>query len=166
MDIIQVRKNIETLEQDRKNLVDAYEKELRAKDNEIRKAKEVLAMCLNGVVVERIENAKRFIFIENPKRYGPGESENAMRTVETILTNCPKELTKKYVGCKDYDRFVCQEESHRYGYGPTHGNIVWSIGATKEWRNGEIDPEREDVNDMLYYLNIFKNPYIRKEIYG
>lgn len=46
-------------------------------------------------------------------------------------------LREQYIGAKRYDRFH-QRCDCRYGYGPTHGWIVFSVGLTPEVREREV----------------------------
>ena len=44
-------------------------------------------------------------------------------------------MLNRYLAIKDYEGFTGQREDHKYGMGPRHGRIVFSVGLTKEARD-------------------------------
>lgn len=54
-----------------------------------------------------------------------------LRAIEDAITRIvhnPKQaLSNEYIGVKVYAGFGDQREDHKYGYGPRHGHIVFSI---------------------------------------
>ena len=62
-------------------------------------------------------------------------------------------LWEQYLGAKNYDGFGDQREDHRYGYGPRHGSIVFSVGLAPEVRaRGVAFLQSEEIEDALYLL--------------
>lgn len=64
-------------------------------------------------------------------------------------------LRTNYIGVKNYEGFHHQREDHKYGYGPRHGSIVFSVGLTDPVRKrlaegGELTAEEQDA--VIVYL--------------
>lgn len=122
--------------------------------------KKKLQMEINNVNSERVDNAKRFIHVKGFEHYGSGETVMCVNDcIESLLTN-PDRIKKEYFGCKNYSGFICQRSDHRYGYDPSHGSIVFSIGATRAYRCNEIEMSDKDLNDIIYTLENVKQKKI------
>lgn len=73
--------------------------------------------------------------------------------IALIQTDPAKALTEEYLGVKNYASFGDQREDHRYGYGPKHGAIVFSIGRSEKWRSNE----RPLDTDAIYFLEVVRD---------
>lgn len=62
------------------------------------------------------------------------DNEHAIDDAIVDLTTGAHKLQRQYIGVKDYDRFRGQRTDCEYGYGPTHGHIVFAIELTEEAR--------------------------------
>lgn len=129
-------------------------KNLKNKEANLIKTKKLL---MNGVNVDRVENARKFITIDGCKYYGGGETKTCVDDCIDDISQQKFKILNEYFGCKDYAGFHLQREDHRYGYGPKYGAIIFSIKATCEWREDKVKPSRKDLNDILYALNILKS---------
>ena len=59
-------------------------------------------------------------------------------------------LQREYFGTKDYDRWHGRGSDHDYGYGPSHGSIIFAIGLVKEAQKRELSDSEKDA--AIYYL--------------
>lgn len=162
MGTLKRKQKLYDLEQEKKEIKEKYERAIREVDMKITKVKESLALDIGGVDVQRVENARRFIYIYGLEHFGPGESSLVLKALEKTIIENPNRLKTYYYGCKEYAGFDLQSIECKYGYGPTYGTVVWEIGATNMWRKGEIDLTESDLDDIMYYLQVIRNPETRK----
>ena len=67
--------------------------------------------------------------------------------IKLIGENPVEAFSKRYIGTKDYAHFKDQSVECEYGYGPKHGNVVFSIGRVNQGINL---PELGE--DEIYFL--------------
>lgn len=84
-----------------------------------------------------------------------GQDAAAMRdeAIAEILKGGGR-LVEEYFGTKDYDRWHGQGVSCSYGFGPKHGNVIFSIGLVRIVREREVRPalNEAEINAAVYYL--------------
>lgn len=73
--------------------------------------------------------------------------------ISKIQTSPDAALKTRYVGVKNYSHFGDQRSDHEYGFGPTHGYIVFRIGRSKTTRNKQIDLDE----DAIYFLEAMRD---------
>lgn len=162
LNLLEIHRELEKINTAQKELQEKYENELRILKAQKKELKTKLQYEIYGIDSNRIDNAKRFIYIEGLENFGYGETGFCINEFISDFINDNYKILKEYYGCKDYDRFRCQQSNHRYGFGPTHGNIVFSIRATQDFREGKITPNEKDKNDILYMLENVKNHRIKE----
>lgn len=124
---------------------------------EIGEARLVLRMAQEGLDQEKVNLAQHVIRAGDPEEWGSdGEScrQDAIRQLSTgkpigAYTN----LWNEQFATKNYDRWRGQRSDCKYGYGPRHGSICFSIGFTPEVRRRnprELTPEETEA--AIYYL--------------
>jgi hypothetical protein len=59
-------------------------------------------------------------------------------------------MKREYFGIKDYSGYYNQRCDCKYGYGPRHGHITFSVGLTKMARETKLS--RYYIECALYYL--------------
>ena len=161
--LFEIYKELEKVNTAQKELQENYENELRTLKAQKKELETKLQYETDGIDSNRIDNAKRFIYIEGLKHnYGHGETRTCVDDLISDIVNDNYKILKEYYGCKDYDRFICQRSDHKYGFGPKHGDIVFSIRATQDFREGKIVPNEKDKNDILYMLENVKNNKIKE----
>jgi len=79
--------------------------------------------------------------------------EEAITTIQDS-TSIPFE--KSYLGVKNYAAFGDQREDHKYGYGPRHGSIIFSIGTKVSARSDSSKIDKESAVRLLLY--VLENP--------
>lgn len=70
--------------------------------------------------------------------------------ISEIIKNGNKALLEEYIGVKNYAGFGDQRKDHKYGYGPRHGHIVFSIKRLRE-KNVELGV------DHIYFLECVRD---------
>lgn len=151
----------EELLQERK----AVHQDFRAKDKALESRLKALctdeAVLCAGFDVERIKRARDLVTIRgrvSDVRHGayPDQRRDSVRP--SALNDAVVEIAKgggrllsEFIGVKNYDHFGDQRSDHQYGYGPRHGNIVFSIGL----RHPDKTPLTPDqIEDALYFLKM------------
>ena len=56
-----------------------------------------------------------------------GEADTARVDAVAAVAAGGRGLIDRYIGCKNYDRWVCQRSDHPYGMGPAHGHVVFAV---------------------------------------
>jgi hypothetical protein len=135
-----------------KKTVDDYKKKIK----EVERQK---GMFLQGIDLEKINVAETVLNV-----FGLEENFDADRTNKAIrgLATNDGAIYVKYYGVKDYQGFIHQGCDCEYGYGPTHGQIVFSIGL----RNPDHKLTEKETECCLYYLNIILDKKGRESIIG
>jgi len=122
---------------------------------------EAEALLMNGLDAARINHARDIIRIQGRATdicHGSYDDQNRKHTrrdaveyAKRVIADGGEKLASEYVGVKNYEGFGDQREDHKYGYGPRHGDIVFSIGLSKQARARELT--NSEIEDALYLLN-------------
>lgn len=160
--LLEIHKGLEKINTAQKELQENYENKRRILQAQKKELETKLQYETDGINSNRIDNAKRFIYIEGLKKFGIGETGSCVNELISDIVNDNYKILKNYYGCKNYEGFICQRSDHPYGYGPRHGYIVFRIKATQDFRRGEITPNEKDKNDILYMLENVKNNKIKE----
>lgn len=122
--------------------------------SEIRICQELIEQAKSGLDDAKILHAEHVIYAGG--KFGPigDDAATVQEAIADIAAGCPK-LRHEYFGTKNYDRWTHQRSNHTYGYGPSHGSIVFEIGLPGPVRDrlrngGELTPEEKDA--AIYYL--------------
>jgi hypothetical protein len=116
-------------------------------------------MVLKGFDIEKVKMAESVLAIYGLKNEYDQSPVN--QAIKDIAQGC-ETISKMYFGVKNYSGYVHQGCNCEYGYGPTHGSIVFSVGL----KNPKIPLTEEQVECCLYYLNAIKNNDARAAITG
>jgi hypothetical protein len=112
--------------------------------------------------MDSIQTAKKYIYTKGVKVNSRGD---AYRTLCECIADCStgfKKIRREYFGCKDYSGFWGQGCDCEYGYGPSHGSIVFSIGLWPDARKTIDSIPESDACAIVYYLNLLKDSDNRK----
>lgn len=120
-------------------------------------------VLLGGLDLEKIENARRFIYTRGMRKNFYGDAHKKLIEAINDVTNGCVILRKEYLGCKDYDRFSGQGITCEYGYSPSHGSVVMEIGMKNEDRK-KITITDDDLSDILYYLRNLESESNRQRL--
>ncbi|MGN0022215.1 MAG: hypothetical protein ACI35Z_15540 [Sphingobacterium hotanense] len=156
--LLEVERQLSQLESDYSAKVtefETYKKSYHLKMAELIRQREII---MNGLDLDRIKNAELLLRVEGLKR-GEYSDRCVLAAIKDIAegTNL---MSERYFGVKNYAHWTHQEWDSRYGYGPTHGHIVFSVGLRKP----EIPLTDEQKEDCLYYLNLLKDKDTRNRI--
>lgn len=108
--------------------------------NELMKQPIDIERCLRGM--------KNLEITGNPQ----GRFHLIEEAILAIGTNPDKALKAEYIGVKNYAHFGDQRSDHPYGYGPSHGYIVFSIGRVMRG-----DPAATLGPDEIYLLECVRD---------
>lgn len=153
---------INTREAWRKKLADAtadFEKQKQGILDEIRITNEAIGLAKAGIDDAKIMLAEHVIYVRGD--YGPHGDDGSViadaikQLAEGCTTTGYGKLRTEYLGTKNYDRWHHQRNDCSYGYGPSHGSIVFAVGLTQATRDrlnkgGELTADERDA--AVYYL--------------
>ena len=134
----------------------AFLDECALQASELKRQKGILMKSLD---LDRIKIAESILYVKGLK--DEFDERCTLRAIKDIASG-GNGIKEYYHGVKDYAHFIHQGSSHKYGYGPKHGTIVYSIGLRKPGYE-MTDAETEDC---LYYLNLLLDEDIRQTIAG
>jgi hypothetical protein len=100
-------------------------------------------MAVRGVDPDTLALAKSVIYVEGSVREQAGGAFTA--AIEAIAAG-GDELLTKYIGAKRYDGFH-QRCDCKYGYGPSHGYIVFEVGLTRDIREKAWPPDEHPLTE-------------------
>ena len=156
--LLEVEKHLNQLKDDYAMKVkdfESYRKQYVTQTTELTRQKEII---LNGFDVDRIKNAESILAL---KGLECGQfSERCVLEAIKDIANETNLMREKYFGVKNYSAWRHQECDCKYGYGPTHGYVVFSVGLRKP--NEPLTDEQKE--DCLYYLNLLKDKNARNKI--
>ena len=157
MKLFEIVKRRHLLQQEMIQKADAYKKERDRNQAEVDEMLRLEDVAQKGLDVEKIQIAKKLLRVAGDP-YGVtdgGEKYIIAEAAIIDIANDFKHLRTQYFGNKEYGHFY-QRCDCRYGFGPTHGGIVDSIGLVNA--NHEFTDEEKDA--CIYYLknyNAIKN---------
>lgn len=125
--------------------------------NELLRQKE---MAMNGLDLSKIQTAESILDVDGLK-YGEYNERCINEAIKDIATG-QESMRREYFGVKNYAHWQHQECDCKYGYGPTHGSIVFSVGYKRNRLCDEFSEYEKD--SCIYYLNLLKNSETRKAI--
>ena len=145
--LVEIQKNIMSLQIDLQALNEEYEKAKSALETELTKAKGRLNAAKAGIDSARLDLAVSVLrvkggFVESKQR------ADAVQSAIKQIADSETPMQRQFVGVKQYSGFGDQRCDCEYGCGPKHGGIVFAIEATEReraWTGEERDA-------AIYYL--------------
>lgn len=104
----------------------------------------------SGLDLERVELARTVLLMRGSYARGGEARAAAVRDAIADLVSGPTKMRTDSFGTKDYDRWSGQRCDCRYGYGPSHGHIVFEIGLLPDARARDLSEAERDA--AVYYL--------------
>ena len=101
---------------------------------------------MTPIDIERCLRASQDIWVEGHVGNSGARQKAIEDAIAAIQQDGKAALAWEYIGVKNYAEFGDQREDHRYGYGPRHGTIVFSI------RRRHTDHAVELGADHIYLL--------------
>jgi hypothetical protein len=150
------------LEQERANEVADHVARLSRIDAQLAEHKRLVEAHAAGTDTDRVVVARSIITI-HARTPGLGGDRRAVLAdaIRSIARNgsAPqgvyRGLRDAYYGTKNYDRWTDQRSDHAYGFGPSHGSTVFSVGLTRAYRRQPLTDEQVDA--CIYYLEAFRD---------
>lgn len=142
-ELVALKKRLEALETN-------YQRGKKEIEKDIKAVQQDITFITAELDIGKIRLAETvFEFEGDPRKYP--EAAKAIADAKAEIAASDKPLQKRYIGLKDYAHWIGQREDHKYGYGPSHGSIVFRIGV----RRGVIgEPLSKGVREAaLYYLD-------------
>ena len=126
-----------------------HESEMKSLDSARLEARRIVEAITVGLDSDKIQLAETVIYANGD--YGHGDDFAAVKeAINDIAKGC-KELRVEYFATKNYAHWFHQGTQHGYGYGPSHGSVVFSIGLLPEARRRDLTPDEADA--AIYYLS-------------
>ena len=108
-------------------------------------------IILNNLDSGKILHAEHMLDIGGLYKNAGSERQAVVEKAIAALLKGGGILLQEYVGTKDYAHFHGQAVSCKYGYGPTHGSVIFKIGLTRAARMKDSFTE-DEISDGVYYL--------------
>lgn len=153
---------------DRERAVERHRRELAEMDRQIAYAQQVIDVAEAGGPAEAFMTARRLLRIEwarhrqpldrykltGPRRVSGVVLRQIDRAIADVQAGCPA-MRREYFGVKEYSGFSDQECDCRYGYGPSHGSIWFSIGL----QNPKVELSEDERIACVQWLRALReNP--------
>lgn len=159
MNLIEIVNKTEELKKEKEYLILLHKESIKSIDNKIKKLNEEKNFIGNGLNTELIAIAEKVIIVSGDAakiKHGGDYDQNrasvrkkAIEDAIIDLANGGGELMSRYIGVKNYSGFGDQREDHKYGLGPKHGSIVFSIKLKDKAKL----LTKEEIEAAIYYLN-------------
>lgn len=153
--LLELQKELFKFKDNLKELEETYYKNNKEINNKISATQEKINLFKNNLDIEKVKLAETVMRVYGNYKNGEvGDRYSCVQDAIYWFTNLkPKgfarDLTDEYYGCKNYDRWTGQRSDHKYGFGPSHGSIVFRIGLNKENESNLTEEGREAC---IYYL--------------
>lgn len=133
-----------------------HEKELKGAIWELEEAERTLAHARAGTSPDVKLHAEHVIQVSGEENCRVGEGASVIRDAISDLVAGGKALVDTQRSTKTYEGFVGQREDHKYGFGPRHGSIIFSVGLNEPvrkrlWQGGELTAE--EIESAITFLS-------------
>lgn len=133
---------------------DTYLREIDELQDQINKVKINIELLNNNIDLNKFSLGRKILSIQFNETY----HDTLLPLNNDLIESCKKDILNdfntlryEYLGYKEYMQFY-QRDDHTYGYGPTHGSIVESIGLTSDYRRRNYKFTDEEKEACLYLL--------------
>jgi hypothetical protein len=133
---------------DRAEVQKAHELDMAARARRIAELEHERDLMMgSSITSEQIALARSLVYIEGRISESAG---GAFQAAVDALAAGGRGLLRRYIGAKRYEHFH-QRCDCEYGYGPTHGSVVFAVGLTREARErldqtaGQLLPHERDA---------------------
>jgi hypothetical protein len=141
----------------------AFPKREKALTEELARLSRLREIAGNGVDVERVQLGESLLRLQgDPDKAVRIQGDSRHKVIEdaiTDLANGGSKLRRTYFGVKNYDIFGDQRCDFAYGYGPSHGTIVFRI----ELRVRDRDLTPEEIEACIYMLEQWRAGNLNKQ---
>lgn len=160
MELTKVAQQMHQLRKDLADHIEAAKKREAELRNQIREHANFLASTQIGLDLEKIKTATTIVYVRGEYARAGKDKESVIDdAIKQFATGTPAretytDLWLSYFGTKDYDAWHGQRSDHKYGYGPSHGSIRFSVGIEAEIRKTrkQSDLTADEIEAAIYYL--------------
>lgn len=124
--------------------------ELGGLSKSLAETKRLIAASEDGLDVERIKRAEAVIEVRGLYQKAGEDRAKALQKAIDDLANGASKIKKAYFGTKQYAHWYGQFVECSYGYGPSHGSVIFAIGLRRSEFGRQLT--EDEINDCLYYL--------------
>ncbi len=158
MDLIQARLRVEDRRMAIVRICAAHSATLEKLDAELQVAQREYEILLSGLDIEKVQLAEDVLKVVIRDGFGSGDDVSAVNDFIYWLASGEKAKDCIYspmqaaYGTKNYDGFKHQRCDSKYGFGPRHGIVVFSVGL----KSREAEPTASERAACIYYLELLK----------
>ncbi|WP_182056545.1 hypothetical protein [Pantoea sp. ME81] len=153
MTLTELTKHLSEAKQRKTAIQDVYKNDIQNVDAEIIRFTQRLNIANAGLDEEMVKRGMAVISFGEVK--GISERKSCVRDAMDDLANGATALKTEYFGTKDYAHWSDQRCDCAYGYGPSHGSVVFRIGLKHDYQGKDLNPD--DIECAIYcLLNIDK----------
>lgn len=160
MNLLHIENEMIRLQTERRNATTAHESFIKRNTEQVHELLRQKEMLVGGIDLEKVAVAETLLEIRGLDN-GRFNERCVMEAIKDIASGTNK-MKKEYFGVKNYEGWTNQECDCRYGYGPTHGHITFSVGYKRNVLG--IDLTDDQKESCLYYLNLLNNQVTRKAV--
>ena len=137
---------------------DRHESEMTTLRGKERRLRETIAIAGSGLDHDKIATAESILRVSDYSKGGEDRRSCVTDAIKQFTTGAGlgpyTDLWRHRFGTKSYDRWHGQRSDHEYGYGPSHGSIIFSVEVLPGVRNSRKQSElsTDEVEACLYYL--------------
>ncbi|HCF0295549.1 TPA: hypothetical protein NH680_000796 [Pseudomonas aeruginosa] len=149
--------NLATLEKQRIDLQkqiaeekDRHTQHLASLSNALTETKRLISVSADGLDLDVINRVEAFFEVRGSYAKAGEDRARALQAAIDDLANGAQKIKKCYFGTKDYAHWHGQFVDCNYGYGPSHGSVIFSIGLRRNEVGRQLTDE--EIEDCLYYL--------------
>jgi hypothetical protein len=160
MQLTKLIKELNVVKGKEQELHQAYKNNLIYLQQEITRLERKINFSKAGLDLEKVTHGMNVINFGETK--GVPERKQCVKDAISDLAYGGEKLKKEYFGTKDYAHWTDQRYDTPYGWGPTHGSIVFKVALTPKYR--KVNLSEWDIECAIYcLLNIDE---INKQILG
>lgn len=130
-----------------------HKKTLEALKWEAQETQTQINMLCGGLDMDKILHAEHLLIVNGQFKNAGSEKGHALKVAMDAILAGGGSLFECYVGTKDYDRWHGQFVNPQYGFGPSHGSVLFSIELARPIRTARQPLTADQIEDCLYYLN-------------
>jgi len=127
-----------------------YEQNISELENSLQAYQRLMRLMCEDIDDDLVTVAERILWIEGAYSKGGVERQSVIDDAVYDIVNQNERLRTERFATKNYDCWVGQRSDARYGYGPRHGHIVFSVGLAPSFRERDLTEYEQDA--VVYYL--------------
>jgi len=127
-----------------------HEVEIRSLSSALAETNRLISAASDGLNIELIKLAESVMEVRGSFDKAGEDRQHALRKAIDDLATGAQAIKKSYFGTKQYAHWYGQYVECSYGYGPSHGHVIFSIGLRRSHAGQQLSAE--EIDACLYYL--------------